>query len=218
MNGLVDTRISGVIFDLDGTLSNTWPPAMAAFRAAIAEFSGRAFSEEELRGYAGPAEDGILQELFPEKWEAAFERYLVSFDQRLKDGQIVFPGVLEALELLRIKGKKMAIVSGKTKKAVEMALHKGRIDGFFDQVRGGWAGGDRKESDLSATIESWGISPSSVAYVGDTQGDVAAARCAGLTAVGVCWAEHAHQRDFDQMAPDYLFSSTQELKDWIATL
>jgi len=214
----VDTRISGVIFDLDGTLSNTWPPALAAFRAAIAEFAGRPFSDEELRAYAGPAEDGILQGLFPEKWEAAFQRYLIGFDQRLEDGQIVFPGVIEALEVLRTKGVKMAIVSGKTKKAVDMALRKGRIEGFFDQVRGGWAGGDRKNADISAIVESWGLTPGAVAYVGDTIGDVAAARGAGVTAVGVCWAEHANQADFDQMAPDHLFSSTQEFMDWIATL
>ena len=38
-------KIACFVFDLDGTLSNTWPLALAAFRSAIEGFARRSFSD-----------------------------------------------------------------------------------------------------------------------------------------------------------------------------
>src|SRR5262249_19724992 len=36
-------RLAGVIFDLDGTLTDSWPVALAAFRAALAKYSSEQY-------------------------------------------------------------------------------------------------------------------------------------------------------------------------------
>jgi beta-phosphoglucomutase-like phosphatase (HAD superfamily) len=41
-----DDRLDGVIFDLDGTLTDTLPVAFSAFRTAVAQFTPRQFSNE----------------------------------------------------------------------------------------------------------------------------------------------------------------------------
>jgi beta-phosphoglucomutase-like phosphatase (HAD superfamily) len=59
----------GVIFDLDGTVTDTLSIAFSVFRAAVAEFMPHQFTDEELMRFFRPTEE-------PHNWELCFERYL----------------------------------------------------------------------------------------------------------------------------------------------
>lgn len=207
--------LKGVVFDLDGTLSDTWPPALDAFRAAIEGFADRTFSDEELKSFAGPSEDGIMKNVVPDNWEACMDAYISGFKGRLIPGKIVFPGVLEALELLRAKNKRLAIVSGKTKRAVDIACDLGGISSFFDPVIGGHVSGERKADDILQILELWGFEASSIAYVGDTQGDIGAGRAAGAVTIGAAWADYTNSCALAQANPDELFETTEAFCDWV---
>ncbi len=207
-------KLAAVIFDLDGTLSNTWPPAIDAFRAAITQFADRSFSDEELKALAGPAEDGILQALFPTHWEACFEQYLFGFEQRLDENDVLFPGISDTLEVLAGNKIPMAIVSGKTPRAVEMVISKTGISEHFHCVRGGSAKGDRKIQDLADTMKQMELDPSSVAYIGDTKGDIIAAKSVGVSPLGASWDPSANELSLHEAGAHRVFSKVNEFKSW----
>ena len=206
-------RLQAVVFDLDGTLTDSWPPALAAFRAAVGEFADRPLSDEELMAYAGPAEEAIFQQVVPTRWRECFERYLEGYRARLHPG-IAFAGIPRLLERLREARVARAVVSGKTQRALEATLEVAGMTGYFAGVQGGSVEGDRKAELLGAMIERLGCVPSSVAYVGDTVGDTRAARAAGAIAVGVSWAPTARAQDIRAERPDAHCASVAEFEAW----
>ena len=62
-------NLGGLIFDLDGTLTDTLPVALAAFREAVRVYSDRSYTDEEIVARFGPTEEGMLQRLVPDRWE-----------------------------------------------------------------------------------------------------------------------------------------------------
>lgn len=209
-----NVRLSGVIFDLDGTLSNTWPPAIDAFRAAIANHAKRQFSDEELMALAGPSEDGILQKLFPDSWEDCFEKYLTGFSERLEPGKILYPGVYAGLERLKAGGCRLAIVSGKTKPAVDECCRQTNMTGLFDLILGGSAEGDRKVECISDVLGTWSADPRDVVYIGDTSGDIRSALATNTIPIGAAWAETANRNKLAEDGAHFVFDEPRDFFDW----
>lgn len=208
-------QIACFVFDLDGTLSNTWPVALAAFRSAIEGFAERSFSDPELIALAGPAEEGILERLFPDDWETCFARYLESYRRGLSGHEILFPGVFELVKAMKRRGMTLAVNSGKTLAAVEMTLQEARIDDCFSHVRGGSAAGDRKAENLVELAEHPGLDRCRIAYVGDSASDMAAARRAGTLAVGAAWSALADPAGLVAANAEVVFQDIEAFRTWL---
>jgi phosphoglycolate phosphatase-like HAD superfamily hydrolase len=61
--------IRAVIFDLDGTLGDTLPLCIKAFRASIEPLASRTFSDAEIVATFGPSEEGTIRMLIPEEYD-----------------------------------------------------------------------------------------------------------------------------------------------------
>jgi phosphoglycolate phosphatase-like HAD superfamily hydrolase len=214
----LDGRLKGVIFDLDGTLTDTLPVAFSAFRAAVARFSDRSFTDEELIAFFGPAEDGILQRLLPQDWEACLQCYLEEYAKRHVICSAPFPGMQEALDLLRSCALPLAIVTGKTPAAVEITLRHVNIRDYFEAVETGSAAGGTKPAAIRKLAAKWNLDPSQVAYVGDARSDMEAAKEVGAVAVGAGWAATATWQSLRDAGADVVFPTVDEFTAWLRTL
>jgi beta-phosphoglucomutase-like phosphatase (HAD superfamily) len=58
-------KIEAVIFDLDGTIANTLPLCIAAFRKSIEPLLQASISDEEIIATFGPSEEGTIRKLIP---------------------------------------------------------------------------------------------------------------------------------------------------------
>ena len=58
------------LFDLDGTLGNTLPLCIAAFREAVEPLSGECLIDADIVANFGPSEEGTIAALLPgrENW------------------------------------------------------------------------------------------------------------------------------------------------------
>ncbi|MGQ1947507.1 HAD family hydrolase [Geofilum sp. OHC36d9] len=56
-------KIKAVIFDLDGTLGNTIPLCIEAFRKSIEPLIGKKLSDQEITSTFGPSEEGTIKVL-----------------------------------------------------------------------------------------------------------------------------------------------------------
>jgi pyrophosphatase PpaX len=207
----------GVIFDLDGTVTDTLPIAYAAFRAAIAAFAVREFTDAELLQLSGPSEEGIFRQIVPNNWELCFERYLEEYTIRHGGCNAPFPGLIEVLDYLRDRQLPRALVTGKASRAVTITLGHIGIAHYFDPIEAGSPGGNTKVEALRRVLAQWRARASSVVYVGDVPSDMEAANATGVIAAGAAWAAAVDAAALTASGAEIVFSRVDDFLAWLRT-
>jgi pyrophosphatase PpaX len=207
--------LRGVIFDLDGTLVNTLPVCYAAFRDAFQAYLGREFTNEEIAATFGPSEEGSIQRLVPDQWEACLKVFLEAYEAHHTLCTEPFPGVLDMLHLLRERRIPYAVVTGKGPHSAEISLRRTGLTPLVEILEAGSPQGGIKPECIGKIIAQWAIPRETVIYVGDAPSDVPAARKAGVAAIAAAWAETAPVEQLEQMQPDALFRSVPEFTRWL---
>jgi len=207
--------LSAVIFDLDGTLTDTLPVAFSAFRAAVAAFTDRQFTDAELIATFGPSEDGILRRLVPDHWERCFERYVDEYAERHHACSAPFPGIEVALDLLKRRGVRLAVVTGKAARTAAITLDRVGIADYFEIVATGSAAGGIKPQAIRSVLDAWREDPGRAAYVGDAIPDMQAARAVGILGVGAAWAGTATPVDLTSAGAALVFTDIEPFIAWL---
>jgi pyrophosphatase PpaX len=208
-------KLAGVIFDLDGTLGDTLPVCFAAFRRALRKFSDRRYTDGEIAALFGPSEEGMLQRLVPDHWQACLETYLAEYERESARNARLFPGMETALGLLKERGVELAIVTGKGAHSAAISLRHLNLAGHFDVVETGSAEGGVKPHSIQKVLTKWGAVPSQVAYVGDAPSDMEAAREAGVIPLGAAWAATSSAEGLGALGPLETFRSVERFIMWI---
>jgi pyrophosphatase PpaX len=124
-----------------------------------------------------------------------------------------FPGMLDLLGRLHGEGRKLGIVSAKRHDVVELAFEALGFGDVMDVVVGsdGAPRGKPYPDQILVALERLGADPDDTAYVGDAPFDVAAAKAAGVHAIGVTWGGiHARER-MEEAGPDAVVDTPEEL-------
>ena len=208
-------KLQGIIFDLDGTLGNTLPVVFEAFRRVLQESLGRHFADEEIRALFGPTEEGIFQQLVPDRWEACVQSYLAAYDEVHAQYAQPFPGIEDALQLLKQCGVPLAIVTAKGHHSAAISLKHLGLAHYFDAVETGSAEGAVKPVFIRKVLARWGAPSCQVAYVGDATYDMKAAREAGVVPLGAAWAATADADRLESLSPRATFRSVESFIQWI---
>lgn len=208
-------KLKGFIFDLDGTLINSLPVVRESFRNTLIKFIGREYSPKELDSLFGPSEEGIFKELFPDSWEESLQFYLDEYDRIHAQYAEPFPGVREALALLKERGIRLAIVSGKGPGSMEISLKHSGLKPFFEVVITGSEYGASKPEHIQQVLKVWNYLPEDVAYVGDIAYDVKAAKEVGVLPISAIWAETAQVQKVLDMNPAFAFDKVESFIKWI---
>ena len=207
--------VRGVIFDLDGTLADTFPVIFAAFRSAFARRADRRLSDGEIEAMFGPNEEGCIRKALPENWRECLATYLEEYERLHSLCPGPFPGVLEMLDWLRARGVSVAIVTGKGAQSAAISLRRLGLDGHFEIVKTGSPEGSIKPRAIREVLSEWGMSPADAVYVGDAPSDVTAAREVGVRVLGAAWADSADAAKIAAIEPDALLRSVAELREWL---
>lgn len=208
-------KLDGVIFDLDGTLGDTLPVCFAAFRRALEGFSGRHYTDGEIAGLFGPSEEGMIQRMVPDRWQACLEAYLAAYEEESARTARLFPGIETALRLLERRGVALAIVTGKGARSAAISVRHLGLAEFFDVVETGSPDGSVKPLAIQRVLAKWGAPPNQVAYVGDAPADIQAAREAGVIPLGAAWAATSDADTLSALFPRETFRSVESFIRWI---
>jgi pyrophosphatase PpaX len=208
-------NLEGVIFDLDGTLADTLPVCYAAFRSALASYSDREYTDQEIHGFFGPTEEGIIRRLVPNDWEAGLRLYLEAYERAHDTCPIPFAGIETALQLLREQGIALGVVTGKGPASAAISLKRLGLESYFDVVEAGAAEGPIKPASIRQVLARWSLSPSQIVYVGDAPSDIDAARQAGVAAIGAAWARPQQSEALKARAPLAVFDRVDCFVAWI---
>ena len=210
-------QLDGIIFDLDGTLTDTFRVCFAAFREALRPVTGRTYSDEEIMARFGPSEEGMLQRWVPDRWEECLQLYLAAYEREHRRVARTFPGVETALGLLKARGIRLAVVTGRGPHSTAISLAQFGLAPYFESVETGAPEGAVKPRCIQRVLERWGVPPDRVAYLGDVPSDVEAARTAGVRPLAAAWEERSDPAALRSLDPLVVFDTVPQFIRWIET-
>lgn len=209
--------LSCVIFDIDGTLTETNELIFATFNFVTEKYIQKIFTPSEITAMFGPTEEVVIENLIGrDRLDDAVEDYFSFYASHHPKMADAYRGIREILEYLHHQEILLAVFTGKGKRAALITLEKIGIKGYFAIIVTGDDVNDHKPSaeGIRKVITKFGLLPDQVLMVGDSVADVKAAREAGVVIASVLWDSYCKEKVME-MKPDYLFHSVDEFSDWL---
>lgn len=209
-------KIKAVIFDLDGTLANTLPLCIKAFRRSIEPLTGRSLPDDEIVSTFGPSEEGTIMALAPDHYEKGISAYLEYYNDLHVMCPTPFDGIKDLLQTLKSKGIRIAMVTGKGEHSTAISLKYFGLQNFFEVTETGSPKGARKAEGIQLVLDELkDVRKEEVIYVGDASSDIIACKKVGIPVIAAAWADTAEPEALKELKPDELFYTVKEFSDWL---
>lgn len=192
-----------VLFDLDGTLTDSAPGIIESVQFAYAQMNIEAPALSVLETFVGPpldvsaAKHGVPSEDFPE----FLAQYRVKFVESGMLNNSVYAGIRELLAELSSRGLPLAVATSKPEKYARIILEHFGLAHHFAFIAGATMDGTRSaKADviehclasldavlLQDTVSGGLPTRGRILMVGDREHDIEGARVHGIETVGVSW-------------------------------
>lgn len=192
--GADETNLRGVLFDLDGTLLDTYELLRRSFHHAVCEVFGEDRSMDYFDETIGqPLFQQFLGYTDDERTHAALLASYRAYNATIEAQTVcAFPGIEEALQQLRAQGWRLGVVTSKMNASARRNLDLFGLVPYFDCI----VGSDdvtRAKPDpepIRDGAQLLGFSSQECIYVGDSPFDIMAGNAAGAPTVAVHWGQH----------------------------
>jgi phosphoglycolate phosphatase len=167
----------------------------ASLGAALARHGYEQIGEERVSAFVGDGARMLVARALtavgasPDDTDAVLATYLDEYRERHLENTRLYPGVVETLEVLRIRLVRLAVVTNKPHEfSVSLLEHLG-VGGYLAAVIGGDSTPARKPSagPLLAAMAACGAGAVETAMVGDGEADMRAGAAAGALTIGVTY-------------------------------
>ncbi|MBE6799042.1 MAG: HAD family hydrolase [Ruminococcaceae bacterium] len=217
----LDLKIKAVIFDVDGTLLDTYRDLANAVNFALIENGLPTHSSEKYKYFCGNGTEKMIERALPEDKRddaliAHLKKYYLDFyNKHTGEETRVYDGIQELLSTLKQKGIKMGVVSNKIDCMVQQVIPQYFGD-CFDFVTGQRDGIPAKPDPalVFEAMKALGVESSECIFVGDSGVDAMTGSRSGAFMVGVLWGF----RDRDELVTngaDAVISTPMELLEYI---
>lgn len=182
-----------VLFDLDGTLTDSREGILACIRHALSELGQSSPDDEQLRGCIGPplteSFGALLVGADAQRIARAIELYRERFTAVGMFENAVYDGVPEALAAIRSAGARLFVATSKPRVFAQRILQHFGLDTHFDAIYGSELDGTRssKTALIGYVLEDAGLVATATAMIGDRMHDVLGARAHGVLPFGALW-------------------------------
>lgn len=208
-----------VLFDLDGTLTDSAPGIIAGIRYALGQSGYEQPTMESLYSFLGPP----MKEQFcsflgvdPQEAQRLIGLYRSYYSERGLFENAPFEGVENMLASLKEKGVRIALATSKPEQYAEQILCHFHMDGYFDLIGGALLHERRKKEEvIEYVLQSLSLLPGKdIIMVGDRKYDILAANDIGLTSIGVLYG-YGSAEELRQCEPDYMAETVDDLKNML---
>jgi pyrophosphatase PpaX len=206
------SKITTVLFDLDGTLINTNDLIISSFLHTLNHYYPDQYTEREVLPFMGPPLEESFGGLNPDKVEEMCAHYRAYNHEHHDELVTEFEGVYETVETLYKQGCKLAIVSTKVRDVVLKGLDLMNLRQFFDVV----ITLDEVENakphpePIEKALKELGSTPQEAIMVGDNHHDILAGKNAGVLSAGVAWS--AKGREYlAHYEPEFMLETMPDL-------
>lgn len=185
-----------VIFDLDGTLSDSIQSMKLCTDEAVAPYGYGPFSIQQYKYFVGDGAANLVKRALAAggdtgliHFEEAFARYKELFRENCMYGVKPYEGIRELLAALKEKGLAVAVLSNKPHAETVHVIETLFGRGYFDVIQGQEDGLAIKPSPegVYRIARQFDIRTEDILYLGDTSTDMRTGRNAGAFTVGALW-------------------------------
>jgi pyrophosphatase PpaX len=201
-----------IVFDMDGTLVDTFQLNLRSFNYAVKRFLKRTLSTEEALGNPGGTLEEELTNCLPRAAvPRAIERYHAHYNHHFISGTRVFPGIRGLLFTARARGIKLAVCTGADRQIAEYTLARSRLSQFFQTIVTANEVNKPKPAPegLRIAMGTIGARPDQTVYLGDHPNDIRASQNAGAKSAAAMWGS-MHRKELRDLKPDFLFKHPSE--------
>lgn len=179
-----------VLFDLDGTLTDSGEGIINCAKLALETLGLPIPSYTEMRTFVGPPLSESFQRygVPADKVEEAIRVYRSRYVPTGMFENTPYPGIRELLESLKAAGHKLYVATSKPEGMSIKILEHFDLAKYFDRICGASMDTSRstKEAVIAYLLEQNGRADNMV-MVGDTKFDILGAKEHGIPAIGVSW-------------------------------
>jgi phosphoglycolate phosphatase len=182
-------RLTGVVYDLDGTLVDSRDDLADSVNAMLDRLGLPQRDPGVIQGFIGEgAERLIRRSLGPaheQRYAEAAPIWRDEYRKRLLARTRLYPGIAE---LLRLPPRARGVLTNKPAEFTREILRGLRVDGAFSSVVSGDEAPRKPAPDgLLRICAALGVAPARALLVGDSAVDVATGRAAGVPVCAVTW-------------------------------
>lgn len=212
-----------VIFDLDGTLSDSIHSIKYCADRAVAPLGYGPFSTEQYKYFVGDGVVNLIKRVLAAggdtqgiHLEEALERYRELFAVDCMYQVKPYDGISELLQELKERGIRLAVLSNKphaeTVRVIETLFGKD----MFDVIQGQVDGIPIKPDPAGAfrILEQLGLKPEDALYLGDTATDMQTGKGVGAFTVGVLWGFRTRE-ELEKSHADAIITHPMELLEYL---
>lgn len=208
----MNTSITTVLFDLDGTLINTNDLIIASFTHTLNHYFPSKYSREDILQFMGPTLEESFHIVDPNQVEEMVAHYR-EHNMKHHDSLVTeFEGVFETITALKAAGYKIGIVTTKIRDAVLRGLKVGRLESFFEVVitLDDVQHAKPDPEPIHLALEKLHSKPEETIMVGDNHHDILAGKNAGTQTAGVAWTIKGKEY-LNTFGPDYMLDNMRDL-------
>lgn len=211
-----------ILFDLDGTITDSGEGIMKSVQYALEKIGKPEPELDKLRVFVGPPlykEFMEYADIDEETAQQAVAYYRERYTPIGVYENSLYDGIQDMLEGLRARGYKLGIASSKPEYFVLVVLDHFKIRQYFDVVVGSELNGARtnKAEVVEEALRQLGLEDhrNRVVMVGDKEHDVFGARKAGVECVAVSYG-YGTMEELTKAEPLKIVGSPEELLDFFA--
>ena len=206
------TGYDPVIFDLDGTVVDTVELIRDSFRYTVKKVLGRELPESVMLAGVGQPLMPQMQALSPEHAQELYDVYR-EYNHRRHDELIKpYDGMQAALAQLRAAGRRLGIVTSKSRDTTAMAFRSVGMRDLFGEVVTATDSSAHKPSPepVLLCVEKLGGVPAEAIFIGDAPVDIVAGTAAGLATAAVTWGLFSRD-ELVAANPTFVLDSPQQI-------
>ena len=203
---------STLIFDLDGTISDSSPGIARSINYALQHFGVPVKAEAYLQRFMGPPLDATFRELVPTADDDDVQQLVSKFRARYAEigyaENELYDGIDASIRVLHERGERLGVCTAKRVDFAERIIAMFGLAECFAFIDGGEIGRGKTEQ-LANLIRDQHIDADAL-MIGDRKFDIEAARNNGLASAGVLWG-FGSLTELTTAAPNRLLSEPTEL-------
>ena len=203
-----------VAFDMDGTIADTIPMCITAFRNSVSPYTDHELSREEILHTFGLNEIGMVKAIAGQKWESAIEDFYCQYESLHNEVTSVFPGILKLIAFLKKKNITVALITGKGEKSCTITLEKLGLSEIFDETLYGSEISPNKKENMEYLLKKYSTSKEEFCYIGDTVQDIKDCQEVGVICFSAAWQESSNSDILEKENPNHVFYCVNDLYEY----
>jgi phosphoglycolate phosphatase len=210
-------RVSNVLFDLDGTLTDPKEGITKSIQYALGQLGVRSPDADALHWCIGPPLSIAFSRLLESSDESVIKQAISHYRTRFTEvgmfENTVYPDIPQALERINALGVRSFVATSKPEVFAIKILNHFNLSSLFESIHGSELDGTRSDkSELVAHIlEIEGIDPATALIVGDREHDIFGGRKNKIRTAAVTYG-YGSQQEIATAQPDFVLNAPLDLE------